>query len=246
MPSFNLRELRGFGIRDRFSRAATHGVALPHLFFGLLSRANPLTLPALFLVVAYVISTIASVSPNTSLLGSYDRTQGLYTTFSYILIFFLAASTIHSHGQIERAVNVALVASFPVAFYGVIQHYALDPLSWSHGASPGRVASTIGNPAFLGAYLILVIPLTLMRLIAQTEQVAGRVSSARTSGKNSSVLIHEGHEGHEDAVLSKCQKVLGICHPERRPQPERRISHSNAIRDASLRLSMTDRRRIGT
>src|SRR5207253_10707043 len=84
-----------------------------------------------------------------------------------------------SRAQIERAVDVALVASFPVAFYGVIQHYALDPLSWPHGAAPGRVTSTIGNPAFLGAYLILVIPLTLMRLIAQTGQVAGHVDSAK-------------------------------------------------------------------
>lgn len=139
------------------------------------SRGNPLTAPVLLLVVAYVVSTLASVSPNTSLLGSYERTQGLYTTFSYIVIFFLAASTIRSRGQIARAVDVALVVSFPVAFYGIIQHYALDPLSWPHGAAPARVTSTIGNPAFLGAYVMLIIPLTLMRLIAQTGRLAGQV-----------------------------------------------------------------------
>src|SRR5256885_7944249 len=51
---------------------------------------------------------------------------------------------------------------------------------------------------------------------------------------------------HPGGIPSRYQYVLGICHPERRPQPERRISHSNAVRDASLRLSMTYRRHIGT
>src|SRR5436853_4331552 len=121
-------------LRAEAATASTRGVA-PHPLalmrsaracVGRWSRGNPLTAPVLLLVAAYVVSTLASVSPNTSLFGSYERTQGLYTTFSYIVIFFLVASTIRSRGQIARAVNVALVVSFPVAFYGIIQHYALD------------------------------------------------------------------------------------------------------------------------
>ncbi len=54
---------------------------------------NPLALPALALVLVYLIATVFSVTPAFSLWGSYKRLQGTYSTFSYIVIFFLAAST---------------------------------------------------------------------------------------------------------------------------------------------------------
>jgi len=149
------------------------------LRWGRWPRDNPLALPTFALVGSCVVSTLTSIAPTTSLLGSYAREQGLYTTCSYIVIFFLAATTIRTYAQVARALNVALVVSFPIAFYGVIQHYALDPLSWPREASPERVTSTIGNPAFLGAYLIMVIPFTLMRLAAQTERVSSQLASPR-------------------------------------------------------------------
>src|SRR5262245_12812057 len=95
------------------------------------SSENPLALPTLFVIAVYGASTLASVSLTQSVLGTYERSQGLYTTLSYIVIFFLAASTLRSVSQVERALNVVLVASFPVAFYGVIQHYGLAPPDWS-------------------------------------------------------------------------------------------------------------------
>ena len=102
--------------------------------------------------------------------------QGLYTTLSYIVIFFLAASTIRSKAQIDRAISVALVVSFPIAFYGIIQHYFLDPLPWG-GDVTSRVASNMGNSIFVGAYLIMVVPLALGRLIQSVEQGAREMSS---------------------------------------------------------------------
>src|SRR5919197_871968 len=47
---------------------------------------NPLLLPMLFVIVAHVVSTLASVAPTLSWLGSYERSQGLYTTLSYVSI----------------------------------------------------------------------------------------------------------------------------------------------------------------
>ncbi|MGB8645315.1 MAG: hypothetical protein WCF84_08755 [Anaerolineae bacterium] len=145
------------------------------------SRSNPLVLPTLALVVAYIISTIASVSPSISFLGSYTRMQGLYSTFSYIVIFLLAASTMHTRTQLDRAINVALITSFPVAFYGLIQHYFLDPLPWG-GDVNTRVASNMGNSIFVGAYLIMVIPLALGRLVEQTGRASAQFSRTWARG----------------------------------------------------------------
>lgn len=142
------------------------------------ARENPLTLPALLLWLAYVISTLLSLSPTVSFFGSYQRLQGFYTFSSYLVIFFLAASQIKTRADIERVISLVLVASFPAALYGILQHYFLDPLPWI-GDVTTRVASNMGNSIFIGAFLILTIPLALARLI-QASQRAGSGLAPRT------------------------------------------------------------------
>ncbi|HXH13646.1 MAG TPA: O-antigen ligase family protein [Alphaproteobacteria bacterium] len=145
---------------------------------------NPLALPTLLVVAACVVSTSASIAPTVSLYGSYARSQGLYVTLSYIVIACMAAGTMRTAAQLDRAVNVALVTSFPIAFYGIIQQYGLDPFHWpSTGLSRlERVASTLGNPIFVGGYLLMIIPLTLGRLLGQASRVATQFHSRAGRG----------------------------------------------------------------
>jgi tetratricopeptide (TPR) repeat protein len=140
--------------------------------YGLLRRlsAIPLALPVALLVVVYLISTAASIVPQISLFGSYQRLQGTYTTFSYIVIFALIASSIHTRAQVNRLITTAIFNSLPISLYGLIQHYALDPLPWG-GDVTSRVASNMGNAIFLAAYLIMVVPLTLYRLIEAMDAI---------------------------------------------------------------------------
>ncbi|RMF26697.1 MAG: hypothetical protein D6759_19135, partial [Chloroflexi bacterium] len=65
-----------------------------------LSLRTPLVLPTLLLVVAYLISTLFSVTPRVSLWGSYQRLQGTYTTFSYIVIFLLLLEGLRRREQV--------------------------------------------------------------------------------------------------------------------------------------------------
>lgn len=139
------------------------------------SQKNPFTIPTLIFITVYLISTLGSLSPSISLLGSYQRLQGLYTTLSYVVIFFLAASTIRSKTQIDRAISVTILVSFPVAAYGVIQHYFLDPLPWG-GDVTARVASNMGNSIFVAAYLVMVLPLTLGRLVGEVRRSASELA----------------------------------------------------------------------
>lgn len=124
----------------------------------------PLFLPTLLLVFAYIISTIFSISPKVSLWGSYQRLQGTYTAFSYLVIFALMATHLRTRAQIDRLVTTVILTSLPVGLYGIIQHYGLDPLPWA-GDVTSRVASNLGNAIFVASYLIMAIPLTLARLL---------------------------------------------------------------------------------
>jgi cyclophilin family peptidyl-prolyl cis-trans isomerase/tetratricopeptide (TPR) repeat protein len=134
---------------------------------------TPLALPTLLLLLVYLISTVASVVPRVSWWGSYQRLQGTYTTLSYIIIFFLAIQGIRGKGQFNRLINAMILVSFPIAMYGLIQHFGLDPLPWA-GNVTTRVASNMGNAIFVAAFLIMVVPITLTRLLESWKATVGR------------------------------------------------------------------------
>lgn len=125
---------------------------------------TPFVLPTAALALVYIISTLFSVTPQVSWAGSYQRLQGTYTTFSYMVIFALAATTIQSRVQVRRIVTAVIMTSIPVAFYGLLQHFDLDPLPWG-GDTVDRVAGHMGNAIFIAAYLIMTVPLTLSRIL---------------------------------------------------------------------------------
>jgi len=139
-------------------------------------KENPLALPTLVVVLVNIVSTIFSVAPSVSLWGSYQRLQGLDTTLSYIAIFFLTVSSLRTRAQFNRAINTAILTSFPIAYYGVIQHYKLDPLPWG-GDTSSRVAANMGNSIFVAAYLIMVVPLVLARWIEMLSRVTSDARS---------------------------------------------------------------------
>lgn len=125
---------------------------------------RPFVLPVLAIVVVYLLATILSVTPRVSFFGSYQRLQGTYTTLSYIVIFALLATHMRSRSQVRRLISAVIVTSIPISFYGLLQHFALDPLPWG-GDTTNRVAGHMGNAIFIAAYLIMVVPLTLGRII---------------------------------------------------------------------------------
>jgi tetratricopeptide (TPR) repeat protein len=126
--------------------------------------ATPLVAPVLLVCAAYLLSTIFSVLPILSLRGSYDRMQGLYSMFCYAAVFFLVLDTMERKEQVERALLAVILASIPVSLYGIAQYYAGHPAGTSVKI-PVRVAATMGNPIFLGAYLLMVVPVTLFKII---------------------------------------------------------------------------------
>jgi cyclophilin family peptidyl-prolyl cis-trans isomerase/tetratricopeptide (TPR) repeat protein/O-antigen ligase len=102
-------------------------------------------------------------------MGSYQRLQGTYTTLSYIVVFFLMLQGLRTRRQLNRVITISIVVSFPIALYGLVQHFGLDPLPWG-GNVERRVASNMGNSIFVAAYMIMILPLTLSRLLENWRQ----------------------------------------------------------------------------
>ncbi|MFT5197247.1 MAG: hypothetical protein ACI85U_004288, partial [Candidatus Promineifilaceae bacterium] len=131
---------------------------------------KPFVLPMMAIAIIYLISTFFSVTPAVSWAGSYQRLQGTYTTLSYIVIFFIMAATMRDENQIHRIVTTAIIISIPVSLYGMLQRIGLDPLPWG-GNTVTRIAGHMGNAIFLAAWLIMVTPLTLSRIISSFTNI---------------------------------------------------------------------------
>ena len=123
---------------------------------------TPLAMPVAALSLAFVAATCLSVNREASLWGS-DFLQGTVTFFSYLVLFGTVAACLRRPEQIERLVTTAVVASLPVALYAIMQRMGYDPISFSD--STVRVISMSGNPNYLAAYLIMIIPLGVGRMI---------------------------------------------------------------------------------
>ncbi len=149
---------------------------------------KPFVLPMFALSMIYLVSTIFSVTPTISLLGSYQRLQGTYTTLSYVVIFAMIASTMRTRAQVGRVVTAVIISSIPVAFYGLLQHFSRDPLPWG-GNTVIRVAGHMGNAIFVAAYLIMVVPLTIARIIDAFTSILNDEELATADVLRSSVYI---------------------------------------------------------
>jgi tetratricopeptide (TPR) repeat protein len=130
----------------------------------------PLMAPVLGLMVIYILATIFSVTPSISFFGSYQRLQGTYTTFSYLIIFFSIITNLRSRTQINRLITTVILASLPVSLYGLLQRYQIDPIPWGGNVSI-RIASNMGNSIFVAAYLIMVFPLTFGRIVESFREI---------------------------------------------------------------------------
>ncbi|MHB9034261.1 MAG: O-antigen ligase family protein, partial [Anaerolineae bacterium] len=136
---------------------------------------RPFIFPTLLIVLVYLISSIFSVFPRASWLGSYQRLQGTFTTYSYIVIALIVMHELRRKVQFDRLISTVIMVSFPIALYGLIQHFGIDAMPWGSDVTM-RVASNMGNAIFVAAFIILAIPVTLARLI-QTWQGAVETSS---------------------------------------------------------------------
>ncbi|MGD8816636.1 MAG: O-antigen ligase family protein [Acidobacteriota bacterium] len=126
--------------------------------------AGSWAIAALAYLSVQVLSTISSVAPRNSFWGSFTRLQGLYTTAAYVVVFLTVLAFCRSRSQIERIIQACLLTSVPVSLYGIIQRFGTDPVPWMADVVR-RPGSTMGNPIFLAAFVMMVVPLALYRYL---------------------------------------------------------------------------------
>jgi tetratricopeptide (TPR) repeat protein len=125
---------------------------------------TPLMTPALLLGLSLVVSTVLSLSPWVSFWGGTVRRLGSYSYFCCLSFFFAMVATVRSREQVNRIIALAILTSVPVSLSAIGQRYSIDPRFWGT-STLYRSGATFAHPIYLGAYLIMIFPLTSSRIV---------------------------------------------------------------------------------
>lgn len=142
-------------------------------------RRTPFDIFLLIFLASQLLSTIFSLDPHTSFWGYYSRFNGgLLSTLCYIFLYFAFSTNVLSKDfdeSVTRVKNmlIAIVASgVLVALWGFPSHFGYDPTClvfrgsldvecWTSAFQPKvRMFSTLGQPNWLAAFLMILIPLS--------------------------------------------------------------------------------------
>lgn len=126
----------------------------------LIFRRTILDIPLLVFFASQLISTLLSIDPRTSWFGYYSRFNGgLLSVICYSLLYWAFVSNLDKDAAVKE-VNLAILPSAVlVSLYGVAEHFGIDKNIWVQDVQ-SRVFSTLGQPNWLAAWLIALIPVT--------------------------------------------------------------------------------------
>ncbi|TVM02859.1 MAG: hypothetical protein CV087_08190 [Candidatus Brocadia sp. WS118] len=123
-------------------------------------------IPILAYLGIFIVSSILSINPLMSLFGTYKRFEGLTATVCYLFLFYTTVYFITTKKRIYILVTSILASAILSSCYGIAQHHGYDMFKWS-SFEARRVFSTFGNPVFFAAYLVMVLPLTVVCFLSK-------------------------------------------------------------------------------
>ena len=133
---------------------------------------SPLDAPILGWLLVCVVATFNTVNPRLSIHGVYEDFEGITTWVNYAWIFFIFQNHVRSDRQIHLVLGSVILAGAVAGFYGILQNFQIDFVPWDPSTySVTRMFSTMGNPNFLAAYLVMSLPITLAVFLDLPERI---------------------------------------------------------------------------
>ncbi len=155
-------------------------------------RNSPLGWLLVLAALSLVAGTVASAVPTLSVWGAYRRGHGLLAYGAYWALLGAVIVTCRRRAAVDRLRRAVLIPVIPVALYALLQRFGVDSVPWEiYGAPPAeRAFGPLGNPIFLGAYLVMALPLSLAGLMEAWEaRRSGEARPASGIGGNAVVSL---------------------------------------------------------
>lgn len=113
-------------------------------------KINRLTLLVSIFGLVVLLTGLLGVNSYRSFWGTIERGEGFLTISHIIIFFFLLSQAFQNKRQWLNYFSASIIVSFFVGLYALGQEFT--QISWIVGAGEGRLSSTLGNAAYLGAY----------------------------------------------------------------------------------------------
>ena len=110
--------------------------------------------------ITVVLSLTWSLAPMLSTVGAPPRYEGLLTYAVYFTLFVTSIALSQERSNRKILVITIMLSNALVILYGALQVLHLDPFAalWEQELFLGRIFSTIGQPNFLGQFILLTVP----------------------------------------------------------------------------------------
>jgi putative inorganic carbon (HCO3(-)) transporter len=141
-------------------------------------RRTSFDIPLALFFISQLLSTIFSMHPYTSFFGYYSRFHGgLLSTITYITLFYAFVSNVPAR-HLPRYLLSLSFAALGAALYALPEHFGHSPSCFlitggeNFGVScwiqdvKSRIFGTFGQPNWLAAYAITIIPVTFALTIS--------------------------------------------------------------------------------
>ncbi|MBN1168868.1 O-antigen ligase family protein [Candidatus Woesebacteria bacterium] len=124
-----------------------------------------LDIPIALFLFSQFLSTISSINIRTSFLGYYSRYNGgLMSLLCYALLYWGFVSNFDKD-KTYKAISSLLISAFLVSIYAILQHFGIDAHIWVQDVQ-NRVFSTLGQPNWLAAFVITLIPIAWSKALS--------------------------------------------------------------------------------
>jgi len=138
------------------------------------------------LLAASSIATALALNRHVSFYGGLNTFDGTLNLACYAAFFYLAVNFVTTRARLRNLLVAVLAGAGIVSVLAVLERvgiYLLPSTIAPGGVDPTRSAATFGNPVYLGAYLTIVIPVSValflyLRLGRQDDTTPDTVSPA--------------------------------------------------------------------
>ncbi len=149
----------------------------------LIFKKTPLDVPIFLFIVSQLVSTIFSIHPRTSMLGYYSRFNGgLISMISYALLYFAFVNNVKKKDLLGILITTFMSGAI-VSIYGILEHFGhslsclfapgikdFSVSCWKQDVQ-SRVYATFGQPNWLAAYAITILPLGISLAIQKKKNI---------------------------------------------------------------------------
>jgi O-antigen ligase len=133
--------------------------------------------------VVNILALLFADDPRGSMLGEWQRYQGLATTLLYVLLFVVAAFAVRTTKDVTWLLLALMLAAFGTSIYALVQKAGLD---WAGlGARDlTRPGSTVGQANNFGLFLVVVMSTSvyLLLTVRQAERYVQWAVTAAVAG----------------------------------------------------------------